>query len=160
MASLSRLRPAAAMSDRPARVVYARPPSKSPPPRRAPTARLPPASPAAAEPPTVALTSQAAIQAFLDLIRAWKLPPSRGWRMLTGVGWQAGSLTSDQVARVQHLVAINAGLRAMKLDPGEWMVMPNPAPVLAGSARVDYLTRTGTRGCEALARQIDRWRGL
>ncbi len=94
------------------------------------------------------------------MLRAWKLPPARGWRMLTGVGWQAGSLTADQVTRVEHLVAVDTGLRAMKLDPGEWMLTPNPASVLAGSAPVDYLTRTGTRGCEALARQVDRWRGL
>ncbi len=116
--------------------------------------------PAAPEPPREALTSPAAIQAFLGLLRTWRLPPARGWRMLTGVGWQAGSLTADQVTRVEHLVAVDIGLRAMKLDPGEWMVVPNPAPVLSGSAPVDYLTRNGTRGCEALARQVDRWRGL
>ena len=40
---------------------------------------------------------------------------------------------------------------------GEWMVSGNPTPLLCGSAPVDYLTRTGTRGYEALAQQVDRW---
>ena len=60
---------------------------------------------------------------------------------------------------MQHLLVIDAGLRAIGMEVGEWMVTTNPAPVLAGSAPVDYLARTGTRGCEALARQVDRWRG-
>jgi hypothetical protein len=80
--------------------------------------------------------------------------------MLTGVGWQAGSLTPDQIARVEHLVAIDVGLRAIRMSPSEWMVTTNPAPVLSGSAPVDYLTRAGTRGYAALAEQIDRWVGM
>jgi hypothetical protein len=146
------------MSDRPARIVYAKPPGKSPapyqprPPSKRPVALL--------EPPRAVLSSSTALQAFHDLLLAWKLPPARGWRMLTGVGWQAGSLTPEQIGRVQHLVAIDAGLRAIRTSPGEWMVTTNPAPVLSGSAPVDYLMRTGTRGYEALAQQVDRWRGL
>ena len=93
---------------------------------------------------------------FLELIRVWKLPPARGWRMLTGVGWQAGSLTADQIDRVQHLVAIDAGLRPTAV--GEWMMTTgNPAPLLCGASPVDDLTRTGTRGYVALAQQVDRW---
>ena len=46
------------------------------------------------------LTSSAAIDTYLALIKAWKLPPARGWRMLTGLGYRAGSLTSDQIQRV------------------------------------------------------------
>ena len=143
------------MSDRPVRIVSARPSRKNPPPRRAPHARTPAAPPAAPEPPRPVLTSSAAIQAFLELIRAWKLPPARGWRMLTGVGWQAGSLTPDQIDRVQHLVAIDVGLRPRAV--GEWMMTGNPAPLLCGASPVDYLTRTGTRGYVALAQQVDRW---
>ena len=90
-----------------------------------------------------------AIAAFLDLLRQWKLAPARGWRMLTGVGWQAGLPTADQIDRVQDLVAIDAGLRPRLVS--EWMMTGNPAPLLCGSSPVDYLTRTGTRGHVALA---------
>ena len=102
------------MSDRPARIVHARPPAKQPSARRA----IPPAAPLQ---PT--LSSSAAIDAFLELLRVWKLPPARGWRMLTGLGYRAGSLTSGQIVRVQHLVAINAGMQAVLGGAaGEWMV--------------------------------------
>ena len=70
----------------------------------------------APEPPTAAMTSSAAITAFLELLAVWKLAPSCGWRMLTGLGYRAGSLTSDQIARVQHLVTINAGMRTIRGD--------------------------------------------
>ena len=147
----------AVMSDRLARIVYARPPSKNPPPRRAPAARKPVA---VLETSRLALTSPAALQAFHDLIQAWRLPPVRAWRMLTGVTYAAGSLTADQMTRVEHLVAIDAGLRGIGMDPAAWMVTGNPTPLLAGSVPVDYLTRTGTRGYDALARQVDRWARL
>jgi hypothetical protein len=68
------------------------------------------------------LTSSAAIEAFLELLQGWKLPPAQAWRMLTGVGYRAGSLTPDQIVRVQHLVAIDTGMRLIKGDgAGEWM---------------------------------------
>ena len=143
------------MSDRPARIVYARPPSKSPAPRRAvPAGR---AAEVTLE-PVASLTSSAAIEAFLDLLRRWKLPPARGWRMLTGLGYRAGSLTPDQITRVQHLVAIDAGMRTIKGDAvGEWLVTGNGAAVLSGSSPMDFLSRAGTPGCAALARQVGIW---
>ena len=43
--------------------------------------------------------------------------------MLTGAGYRAESLTPDQIARVQHLIAIDAGMRTIHGDDvGEWMV--------------------------------------
>ena len=148
------------MSDRPARIVYAPSPGKRPAPRRTAPAvdRRPQAIP---EPPTdvaAALTSSTAIHAFLGLLKAWKMPPARGWRMLTGLGYRAGSLTVDQITRVQHLVAIDAGMRAIKGDAvGEWMVAGNGSAVLSGSPPVDFLTRAGTVGYAALARQVGIW---
>jgi hypothetical protein len=66
------------------------------------------------------------INAFLGLLQTWKLSPARGWRILTGLGYRAGSLTFDQLARVQHLVAIDAGMRTIKCDAvGDWMVAGN-----------------------------------
>jgi hypothetical protein len=118
-----------AMSDRPARIVTALPPGNRPAPRRiVPVAGKRPQT--APEPPTAPLTSSTAIDAFLGLIEAWKLPPARGWRMLTGLGYRAGSLTPDQIQRVQHLVAIDAGMRAIKGDAvGEWLVAGNGSGV-------------------------------
>jgi hypothetical protein len=143
------------MSDRPARIVYARPPGTRPAPRRAATVGKSADVTTEALPP---LTSSAAIDAFLELLRGWKLPPARSWRMLTGVGYRAGSLTPDQIVRVQHLVAIDTGMRLIKGDEvGEWMVTGNGAAVLSGSSPIDYLTRSGTRGYNALARQVDQW---
>ena len=75
--------------------------------------------------------------------------------MLTGGGWQAGSLTPDQIARVECLIAIDAGLHSA--DVGKWMTTGNPMPLLCGATPVDYLTRAGTRGYVALAQQVDRW---
>ncbi len=143
------------MSDRPARIVYARPPGKSPAPRCAvPAGR---AAEVTLE-PVASLTSSAAIEAFLELLRTWKLPPARGWRMLTGLGYRAGSLTPDQITRVQHLMAIDAGMRTIKGDAvGEWLVTGNGAAVLSGSSPMDFLSRAGTPGCAALARQVGIW---
>ena len=148
------------MSDRSARIVYALPPGKRPASRRAApvTDKRPKA---ALEPPTApaaALTSSAAINAFLDLLKAWKLAPSRGWRMLTGLGYRAGSLTPDQIARVEHLMAIDAGMRTIKGDAvGEWLVAGNGSAVLSGSSPIDFLTRAGTVGYAALSRQVAIW---
>ena len=105
-----------------------------------------------------ALTSSTAIDAFLALLQAWKLPPARCWRMLTGVGYRAGSLTPDQIQRVQHLVAIDAGMRTIKGDAvGEWLMAGNGSAVLSGSSPIDFLTRAGTPGYAALARQVAIW---
>ena len=104
------------------------------------------------------MTSSAAIEAFLELIRAWKLPPARGWRMLTGVGYGAGSLTPDQIARVEHLLAIDVGMRTIRSETvGEWMVAGNGSAVMSGASPVDFLTRAGTAGYAALARQVAPW---
>ena len=78
-----------AMSDSSARIVYAPPPGKRPAPRRAaPTIDKRPQD--VPEPPTAPLTSSMAIGAFLGLLQGWKMPPARGWRMLTGLGHRAG----------------------------------------------------------------------
>ena len=141
------------MSDRPAQIVYAPPPGKRPAPRRTTTAAKVVSAPALQ--PTAALTSSAAIAAFLDLLAVWKLAPARGWRMLTGLGYRAGSLTPDQIGRVQHLMAIDAGMRTIRGDTvGEWMVTGNGSAVLSGSSPVDFLTRAGTPGYVTLARQV------
>ena len=78
--------------------------------------------------------------------------------MLTGLGYRAGSLTPDQIARVQHLMAIDAGMRAIKGDKvGEWMVANNGAAITSGSSPIDFLTRSGIPGYTALARQVTVW---
>jgi hypothetical protein len=147
------------MSDRPARIVYAPPPGKRPAPRRVATAAKRTPTPIELPSPTApALSSSAAIDTFLDLLRAWKFAPARGWRMLTGLGYRAGSLTPDQIARVQHLVAIDAGMRAIKGDRvGEWMVAGNALVVTSEASPVDFLTGAGTVGYVALARQVGIW---
>ena len=145
------------MSDRTARIVYAPPPGKRPAPRRgAPSVDKRPQ--AALKPLKGALTSSTAIDAFLGLIKAWKLPPARGWRMLTGLGYRAGSLTPDQITRVQPLVAIDAGMRGIKGDAvGEWLVTGNGSAVTSGASPIDFLTRAGTVGYAALSRQVGIW---
>ena len=148
------------MSEHPARIVYAPPPGKRPAPRRVPPVvdKGPRATPKPLAAPVAALTSSAAITAFLELLRGWKLAPDRGWRMLTGLGYRAGSLTADQIARVQHLVAIDAGMRTIKGETvGEWLVAGNGSAVTSGAAPVDFLTRAGTVGYAALARQVGIW---
>ena len=139
------------------RIVYAPPPSK-----RAVPAKASSSSAKAAARPSGAtwpqLTPVVALAAFNALIAAWAMPPARAWRMLTGVGWQAGSLTDDQAVRVAHLVAIDTGMRAIGGQPvGTWMVTGNPAPLLAGAAPVDYLAKRGMAGYVALLRQVQRW---
>ena len=64
------------------------------------------------------------------------------------------------MARVEHLVAIAAGLRSIGTDPAAWMAKGNATKLLAGSGPVDYRTRTGTRGYEALTQQVDSWAKL
>ncbi len=116
------------MSDRTARIVYAPPPGKRPAPRRgAPSVDKRPQ--AALKPLKGALTSSTAIDAFLELLQAWKLASARGWRMLTGLGCRAGSLTPDQIARVQHLVAIDAAIRTIKGNAvGDWWWLTTARP--------------------------------
>ena len=78
--------------------------------------------------------------------------------MLTGLGYRAGSLTPAQVGRVQQLLAIDAGMRSVYGSAvGDWMVTRSEAAGLAGSAPVDYLTRAGTPGYAAPARQVEQW---
>ena len=60
-----------------------------------------------------ALTSSKAIAAFLELLATWKLAPARGWRMLTGLGYRAGSLTPDQIARVSDPIVAENSKRAL-----------------------------------------------
>ena len=107
------------------------------------------------------MTSPEALRVFRALIANWRVPPARAWRMLTGVGYQAGSLTPDQVQRVEILAMIDQAMQGNVVGSvGEWMVKPNPAPIFAGSAPMDYLARLGQPGYEALLRQVARWRGL
>jgi hypothetical protein len=74
--------------------------------------------------------------------------------MLTGLGYRAGSLTPDQIGRVQHLVAIDTGMGAIKGNAvGEWLMANNGAAVTSGASPVDFLTRSGTVGYAARARQ-------
>jgi hypothetical protein len=148
------------MSDRPARIVYAPPPGKRPAPRRtAPVVdKRPQITSESPATPVAVLTSSTAIEAYLALLKSWKLAPSRGWRMLTGLGYRAGSLTPDQITRVQHLMAIDAGMRTIKgAAVGEWMVVGNGSGVTSGASPVDFLTRAGTTGYAALARQVGIW---
>ena len=78
--------------------------------------------------------------------------------MLTGLGYRAGSLTPDQIQRVQHLAAIDAGMRTIKGNAvGEWLVAGNGSAVTSGSSPIDFLTRAGTVGYAALARQVGIW---
>ena len=64
--------------------------------------------------------------------------------MLTGLGYQAGSLTDDQAVRVAHLIAIDAAMKRIGGQPvGAWMTTGNMAPVLSGSSPIVYLTRSG-----------------
>ncbi len=103
-------------------------------------------------------TSPEALRAFQALITDWRLAPARAWRMLTGVGYQAGSLSPEQVARVEMLVELDRIMRPVAPGSvGEWMVEPNRAALLEGSAPVDYLTKRGGRGYAALLRQAQQW---
>ena len=144
------------MSDSPARIVYALPPGKRPAPRGdTNTNRL---ATAPVETLRVTISSSEAIAAFLELLRVWDLAPARGWRMLTGLCYRTGPLTADQITRVQHLLAINAGMQTIRGDTvGEWMVAGNGAAVLSGSSPVDVLTRAGTPAFAALERQVGIW---
>ena len=129
---------------------------QAPCPRRTTTAAKAVSAPV--QQSAAALTSSGAIAAFVDLLATWKLAPARGWRMLTGLGYRAGSLTPDQIARVQHLAAIDAGMCTIRGDTvGEWMVASNGAAVLSGSSPVDFLTREGTFGYATRARQVAVW---
>ena len=53
--------------------------------------------------------------------------------MLTGVGWSAGSLTLNQIARVECLVAIDAGRHSG--DVGKWMTLAIQRRCSAGRRR-------------------------
>ena len=80
--------------------------------------------------------------------------------MLTGVGYAAGSLTPDQIQRVEILVLVDLAMRgSVDGSVGAWMTRPNAAPLFAGSAPADYLTRLGQPGYVGL-RQVLHWQGL
>ncbi len=139
------------------RIVYAKPPAKRRPIVRAASSP----SKAVAVPSDHAAPQFApaiALATFHKLSETWAMPPAWAWRMLTGVGWQAGSLTEDQAVRVAHLVAIDAAMKAIGGQTvGTWMVTGNPAPLLGGAAPVDYLAKRGMAGYAALLRQVQRW---
>ena len=86
----------------PVRIVHARRPTWRPASR---------AAPAAAPLPLAALTSPEALRASQTLITEWRLAPAPAWRMLTALGYQAGSLSAEQVARVEMLVELDKIMR-------------------------------------------------
>ena len=91
----------------------------------------------------------------------WTLSSARGWRVLTGLGYRAGSLKLDQIARVQHFMAIDAGMRTIRGDTvGRWMVTGSGSAVTFGTAPVDFFTWAGRLGYVTLARQVWIWAGL
>ena len=61
------------------------------------------------------------------------------------------SLTSDQIARVQHLVAIDASMRTIRGDTvGEWMVAGNGSAVTLGGGASGFPDPGGDAGlCDA-----------
>ena len=78
--------------------------------------------------------------------------------MPTGVGYQAGSLSPEQVTRVEMLVELDRIMRPIAPGSmGEWMVEPNPIRLLGGSAPVNYLTKRGGGGYAALLQQAQQW---
>ena len=77
--------------------------------------------------------------------------------MLTGVGYQVGSLMADQVQRVEILAMVDLAMQGNVIGSvGEWMAKPNAAPIFAGPAPMDYLARLGQPGYEAVLRQVAR----
>ena len=67
-------------------------------------------------------------------------------------------LTADQIVRVQHLIAIDAGMRAIRGNTvGEWMVTGSGAAMPFGSSPIDFLTHAGIVGYAALAWQVGIW---
>ena len=88
-------------------------------------------------------------------------PGQPAWRMLTGLGYQAGSLTDDQVMGVAHLIAIDAAMKPISGQPvGAWMTTGNMAPVFNGSSPMAYLTRGGQTAYATLLRQVERWAAM
>ena len=98
---------------------------------------------------------------FTELIADWRMPPARAWRMLTGVGYAAGSLTPEQIQRVEILVLVDLAMRgSVEGSVGDWLTTPNAAPLFSGSAPADYLTKLGQPGYVGLLRQVAHWQGL
>lgn len=139
------------------RFVTARPPSKRQTPARTqPTVPSVSNSSKLAAMPT--LTPAAALAAFHKLLAGWSIAPAPAWRMLTGLGYQAGSLTDAQAVRVAHLIAIDAAMKKIGGQPvGIWMTTGNMAPVFSGSSPMAYLTRGGQTAYATLLRQVERW---
>ena len=55
-------------------------------------------------------------------------------------------------------MAIDTSMHTIRVDAvGEWLVTGNGAAVLSGSSSNDFLTRAGTMGYAALARQVAVW---
>ncbi len=122
--------------------------------RRAPPADLQASS-------ELAVTSTEALRVFRGLIFEWQMPQARAWRMLTGVGWQAGSLSAEQIQRVEILFVVNQALQGVALGSvGVWLVTPNAAPLFAGTAPADYLIKLGQSGYVGLLRQVLHWQEL
>ncbi len=106
----------------------------------------------------MAVTSTEALRVFRTLIAEWQMPPTRAWRMLTGLSYQAGALSDEQIQRVEILFVVNQALRGVAVGSvGEWMVTPNAAPLFAGTAPADYLTKLGQAGYVGLLRQVLHW---
>ena len=77
---------------------------------------------------------------------------------VTGVGYQAGSLSPEHVSRAATLVELDKLMRRIATGSvGEWMAEPSRAPLLGGSAPADYLTKRGGRGYAELLRQAQHW---
>jgi hypothetical protein len=116
--------------------------------------------------------SAIAVELFLKLSDAWRLPVDQRRALLGDISkptyhnWQngrVGTLTRDQLERISLVLGIHKGLKLLFADEGSatrWLTSPNRDLPFGGISPLERALRGSIDDLYAVRRYIDAWRGM
>jgi hypothetical protein len=114
--------------------------------------------------------SSAAIRAFINIARKWKLNEEQSRALLGGLAsstyhaWRLSpkrSLDQDTLTRISLLIGIYKALNIYFGKPwaDRWITLENRGPLFAGRSPVAFMIQRGQPGMVEVRRMLDTWRG-
>lgn len=114
--------------------------------------------------------SAAAIRAFLNITRKWKLTEEQSRVLLGGLAsstfhsWRANperTLDQDTLMRVSLLIGIYKALHIYFGKPwaDRWITLVNRGSLFAGRTPIAFMMQRGQPGMLEVRRMLDTWRG-
>jgi Antitoxin Xre-like helix-turn-helix domain/Antitoxin Xre/MbcA/ParS C-terminal toxin-binding domain len=114
--------------------------------------------------------SSAAIRAFINIARKWKLNEEQSRALLGGLAsstyhaWRLNpkrTLDQDTLTRISLLIGIYKALHIYfgKAWADRWVTLENRGPLFAGRTPVAFMMQRGQPGMIEVRRMLDTWRG-